>query len=138
MKKKTVLIFGTFDLLHPGHLSLIKQASRYGHVTAVVARDKNVRLLKKKTPHDSERSRLARVARLPMIHRALLGDRALDNRYHILQKVKPDIICLGYDQTFFTQDLPAKIKTLGLKTMIIRLRPFEPHRYKTSKLAPRT
>lgn len=132
--KKTVLIFGTFDKLHPGHLYFIKQASRHGRVTAVVARDTTVRFLKKKKPADSERRRLARVARLPDVKRALLGDRNLDGRYRVLKKVRPDTICLGYDQVYFIDHLPKMLKRYGISARLIRLKPYKPQLYKSSKM----
>lgn len=138
MKKKTVLIFGTFDLFHPGHRSFIKQAAHYGRVTAVVARDVTVRKLKKKKPHDTERRRVARLAHYPLVAHARLGNRDLSKRYQVLTEVRPDIICLGYDQTHFIKGLSEQLKALGLRTKIIRLKPFQPHRYKTSIVGAKT
>ena len=38
-----VMVFGTFDGLHPGHLSYFKQARKYGdYLIAIVALDENV------------------------------------------------------------------------------------------------
>ena len=39
--KKKVLIAGTFDILHPGHIYLIQEAAKLGDVYVVVATDMN-------------------------------------------------------------------------------------------------
>ncbi|HLC71304.1 MAG TPA: adenylyltransferase/cytidyltransferase family protein, partial [Candidatus Nanoarchaeia archaeon] len=37
---KTVMCFGTFDILHPGHLHYLQQAKKYGdYLMVVIARD---------------------------------------------------------------------------------------------------
>ncbi len=38
---KKVLIAGTFDLIHPGHIFLINEAAKLGDVYVIVATDKN-------------------------------------------------------------------------------------------------
>jgi len=38
---KKVLIAGTFDLIHPGHIYLINEAAKLGDVYVIVATDKN-------------------------------------------------------------------------------------------------
>ena len=44
---KKVLIFGTFDIVHMGHLHIFKKAKEYGEVLIVsLARDKNVEKIK--------------------------------------------------------------------------------------------
>lgn len=41
---KKVLIFGSFDSLHKGHLNLFKQARKHGDkLIAVVARDETIK-----------------------------------------------------------------------------------------------
>ena len=48
---KKVLIAGTFDIIHPGHINLIKQAKEFGDfLVVVIARDKNVIKAKGKQP----------------------------------------------------------------------------------------
>ena len=37
MKAKKVMLFGTFDLIHSGHLSLFNQAKEYGQKLIVYA-----------------------------------------------------------------------------------------------------
>jgi FAD synthetase len=134
MKPAKVLIFGTFDLFHPGHMYFITEASKYGELTVVVARDKTVRKLKKKWPKEKERTRLSRIAALPIVKQARLGDQNLDKKYLVLNKVRPDIICLGYDQKYFIAHLPQALKDHRLKTKIVRLKSFKPEIYKSSKV----
>jgi FAD synthetase len=58
-KKLKVIVFGTFDYLHPGHKSFLKQAKKLGDfLTVVVACDHTIKHLKKITPHHSEKQRV--------------------------------------------------------------------------------
>ncbi|RJR32125.1 FAD synthase [Candidatus Parcubacteria bacterium] len=124
---KKVMVFGTFDILHPGHLSFFKQAQKYGQLTVVVARDKNVLKIKGKLPQNSENERLKTVKNIWGIT-ALLGD--LNDPYKVIKKAGPGIICLGYDQKSFVNELKFKFP----KIKIIRLKPYKPELFKTSKL----
>ena len=48
---RKIIVFGTFDILHKGHLNLFKQAKQHGdYLMAVIARDKNVKKAKGKFP----------------------------------------------------------------------------------------
>ena len=48
-KQKTIMCFGTFDLLHLGHLSYLQQAKEKAeHLTVVIALDKTKSNQKKK------------------------------------------------------------------------------------------
>lgn len=128
-----VIIAGTFDRLHAGHRHFFAQAAKHGSVTAIVARDKNVQRIKGKPPSDSERTRLLRVAHDPHISRALLGD-PKDFLRPIIRE-KPDIIALGYDQiTFSITKLKSLLQAKKLQPKIIRLKSFQPKKYKTSLL----
>lgn len=128
-----VLVFGTFDGLHPGHLNLFKQARKYGnYLIVVVARDKNVKKLKKRQPQFNERERLKKIKELGLIDRAVLG--GLEDPYAVIKKIKPDIVCLGYDQRFFVKELAGELKKLKLSPKIFRLKSFNPKIYHTSKL----
>jgi FAD synthetase len=129
---KKVLVFGTFDRLHPGHLYFLKQAKKYGRLFVLVARDKTVKKNKGKLPKHKENERLRKVIQTSLTTSVFLG--SLKNKYAVLKKIKPDIICLGYDQKFFIDNLPKKIKAFGLKTKIIRLKAYKPNIYKSSKI----
>lgn len=131
--KKTVLVFGTFDLLHPGHRAFLRQAKKLGDVlVVVVARDLTVNKLKRHAPHQVELKRAQNVKKLKLANRVLLG--SLKDPYQIIKKIKPDIIALGYDQSHFIADLPAKLKEFELPTKIIRLKSYYPKKNKSSFL----
>ncbi len=98
---KTVLAFGTFDGLHAGHHVFLKRASLLGDRLIVgVARDSHVHTLKQKTPKFSEDERRAAVAALPYVTEAVLSDVELGS-YGIIDRIQPDVIAFGYDQTAF-------------------------------------
>jgi len=122
---KKIMVFGTFDILHKGHLNYFKQAKQHGdYLIAVIARDKNVKKIKAKLPKNNEKIRLNKVKK--HVNKAVLG--YIKDKYKILKKLKPDIICLGYDQKTSLKDLKK------LKIPIKRLKPYKPHKYKSSKL----
>lgn len=128
-----ILIFGTFDGLHPGHLDLIRQAREHGnHLTVVVARDETVQQVKNKSPKHTEQERLATLKATSGVDNALLGN--LDNKYSVILEHKPNIIVLGYDQVAFTENLQAFLYQHNLPTKIIRAKPFHPEKYKSSFL----
>ena len=130
---KKVMVFGTFDILHPGHLNFFKQALSYGnYLIVVVARDKTVLEIKNKKPRYSERQRLNQVKLTGLADKVILGETR--DKYALIKKIKSDIICLGYDQMYFTDKLNDQLKEFKLKTKIIRLKPFKQFKYKTSIL----
>lgn len=130
---KKVMVFGTFDGLHPGHLNFFKQARKYGKkLIVVVARDRTVKSIKKHLPFRNERERLKIVKSQKLVNQAILGN--LKNPYLIIKKMKPDVICLGYDQRAFTKELPKKLKEMKFKIKIYRLRSYKPKIFHTSKI----
>ena len=136
VKTVRILIFGTFDIVHPGHLHLFKQAralAKNPYLIVSLARDKNVLRIKGKAPRSSETKRLARVKALPEVDKAMLG--ALKDYIAPIVKVSPDIIALGYDQTAYVSGLRQALKAKGSNPKIVRLKPHKPHLYKTSLLA---
>lgn len=128
---KKVLVFGTFDLLHDGHLSLFGQARKYGdYLVAVVAKDKTVNTLKNRAPLRSEKERLAGVQNCYLVNEAVLGNE--DNPYRIIKEVNPDVICLGYDQKYFTENLEKELLNMRLNPSIYRMLAYYPQKYHSS------
>lgn len=127
------MVFGTFDLLHPGHVSFLKQAKKLGTFLVVsVARDVNVKKIKKHLPIFGEKKRLEHVKNLKIASKVMLA--GLKDPWPHIKKEKPDAIALGYDQNSFVGDLPKELQKHGLKTKVIRLRPFRPEVFKSSIL----
>lgn len=120
-----VLVFGTFDELHPGHRFLLQEAQQRGELFVVVARNLNVVRIKGKKPVQSEEERLRTIEEVfPDLH-LILGDP--DDFLVPVRSVRPDLILLGYDQT-----LPPGVDEAELPCPIERLRAFEPEKYKSS------
>jgi len=132
--KSKVMIFGTFDIFHPGHRSFLNQAKKYGEsLIAVIARDETVLEIKKRKPMNSEKIRLDNVKKNKLADKVILG--SLSDKYAAIKKYRPDVICLGYDQKFFIEELESILEKFSLeKTKIIRLKPHKPEIYKSSKL----
>ncbi len=133
-KTKKVLAFGTFDIFHKGHEFYLKQARKHGNIlNVVVARDSTVKQIKGKAPLNSESKRLAKIKSLNYVDNAFLGYE--EDKYKIIEELKPDIICIGYDQNSFTDNLKIILKKIGLNPKIIKFKKaFKPELYKTSKL----
>lgn len=124
----TVLVFGTYDKFHPGHEYFLTEAKKYGDsLTVVIARDKNVETLKGKLPRDNELARQANVAKFSAVDKTLLGFEDFSQRHLIIDEVKPDIICLGYDQA-------PNFKIPNSTIPIIRINAYHPEKYKSSLL----
>ncbi|MEA1936644.1 MAG: adenylyltransferase/cytidyltransferase family protein [Patescibacteria group bacterium] len=132
-----MLTFGTFDIFHSGHKNFLKQARQYGnYLIVVVARDKTVKKVKKRFPQNDENSRLEIIKKSGLVNEAVLG--SLENKYQVVEKYRPAVICLGYDQKAFTENLRDKLKEFNLlNTRIIRLKSYHPEKYKSSKLRNR-
>ncbi len=102
---RTVLVFGTFDSIHPGHRWFLQQAASLGNeIIAVVARDKFVAEWKGKAPHYDEQSRMASLMNSGMVNEVRLADECI-HTYSVLQEITPDVICLGHDQKALKADL---------------------------------
>jgi len=131
---KKVMVFGTFDIFHLGHRNFLNQAKKRGdYLIVVIARDQTVEKVKQYKTRNSENDRLKTVKNSGLIDKAILGN--LKNKYQVIKKYQPDIICLGYDQKYFIDNLVEKLRQYNLsETKIIRLKPFNKDVYKTSLL----
>lgn len=93
---RRVFLAGTFDIIHPGHISLLEFASSLGDVYLTVARDVNVERIKGKRPVLDELSRLRVVSSIKYVSRASLGSEK--DIFDSVEEIAPHIIVLGPDQ----------------------------------------
>ena len=124
---KRVLIFGTFDHLHPGHRYVIQEALKHGDVWAVVARDTTVERIKGHLPSQNQYERIQALEEAFSDVHCILGD---DTDYTVpIRTANPDLIVLGYDQKF-----PPGVLEEDFPCPTVRLDAFEPETYKSSKM----
>ena len=127
---KKVIVFGTFDILHPGHVHMLKEAKEYGDLlVVVVARDETVCNVKGKKPIYDEKTRTQNLQRLKIADKIRLG--CLGDKYEVLRDENPDIVALGYDQKVFVDNLEEVIPD---HAQIVRLNPYNADVFKSSKL----
>ena len=130
---KKVMVFGTFDIVHLGHLNLFRQARKLGdYLVVVVARDKTSKKIKNITLVNNEKERLEFLKNIKSIDQAILGDKI--DYYKVIKTEKPDVIALGYDQDNFIDKLEDKIREFKLNTKVVRLKSHKPEQHKSGKI----
>jgi len=124
------MVFGTFDILHPGHLYLFSEAKKMGDIlVVVVARDVTVTTVKNITTQNNEQTRLKNIIKLNIADKVILGN--VGDKYQVVREEKPDIIALGYDQRAFVDKLNDEFHD---QIKIVRIKPYKEDIYKSSKL----
>lgn len=119
-EKPKVLVGGTFDILHPGHVYLLEEAAKIGRVHVIVARDSNSIKYKGKKPIVGEEQRLYMVKSLKQVYEAVLGE---EDPIDGILKVKPDVILLGPDQKMEEEYIRRELEKRGYKKVeILRLK----------------
>ena len=129
---KKVMCFGTFDGVHKGHEYYLREAKKLGDfLVVVVALDETVKQTKKKEPRYPVDERIRQLQKLGFIDNVIRGNHG--DKLRVVADEKPGIICLGYDQTFFTENIKEKLQQRGLNPKIIRMGAYRPEVYKSSK-----
>ncbi|MFH1047708.1 MAG: adenylyltransferase/cytidyltransferase family protein [Patescibacteria group bacterium] len=130
---KTVLVFGVFDLLHPGHVYFLKSAKSHGDRLVVVAtRDERAEQEKGRRPINSLSVRLTALENLSCVDQALSGDEV--GQWTMIQRINPDIICVGHDQDSRQPKIIAQLNGLQKIPKIIKLSAFQREQYSTTRL----
>ncbi|MBN1357168.1 FAD synthase [Candidatus Bathyarchaeota archaeon] len=127
-KKTVVLASGVFDLLHLGHVRFLEEAKKAGGKNAelivIIARDSTVEKKKGRKPVMSENQRRALVESLKVVDEAVLGFEKFDLG-DVVERVKPDVIALGYDQTEVEKGTKAYVTNHKLNIKVVRIGKFE-------------
>ena len=118
-KNKKVLIAGTFDILHPGHIFLINEAAKLGDVYVVVATDKNREIYSGEAPIVPEQQRLEIIKNIKNVKMAKLG-RHDNDTLKTVEDINPDIILLGPDQKFSIEKLKNALVIKGMNHIDVK------------------
>jgi FAD synthetase len=130
---KKIMVFGTFAILHPGHLYFFRQAKKYGdYLVVVLGRDSTVQKIKGRKPGMDEKARREIVESIRDVNKAVLGDKF--DWYKLIIKYKPAVICLGYDQ-ITPDNFEEELRSRGVTAKIFRLKAYRPKKYKSSLIA---
>ena len=126
-KKKEVLASGVFDLLHLGHVKFLEAAKREGGKDAklivIVARDSTVEKIKGRKPIIPEKQRCALINSLKVVDEAILGYETI-NLVEVINKIKPDLIALGYDQKIMEKNIREYIDNKDAHIKLIKIGKF--------------
>lgn len=135
-KRQTkIMVFGTFDGLHKGHLNFFKQAKslmKDSFLIVSIARDKNVNKIKGRPSFLNEKKRFLLVRNCSLVDKVVLSG-IKDHLSHII-KENPDIVALGYDQKAYVKNLKKDLKNKGILVKIVRLKPYKKEIYKNHLL----
>jgi FAD synthetase len=114
-----VVVAGTFDILHPGHLYLFEEAAALGDLYVIIARDETIAHTKKKI--FTEKERLLIIKSLKPVKKAVLGDKK--DFFSPIETINPDIIFLGPDQdeTWVRSEIEKRNLSITVKRLPERL-----------------
>ncbi len=120
MLKKRVLVGGCFNSIHLGHIYFLKESKKLGdELFVVLAHDKN----NKKLYSVLAEKRKKLLEALNIADKVFIGNP--NNKTSVIEKIKPDIIALGYDQ-----ELPEGLN----KLKYVRIKKLANHSTKLQKL----
>ncbi len=129
---KVVMLGGAFEIIHPGHINALTEATTLGNtLVVVVATDESVEKNKGRPPVTNQASRVRLVSSLRQVDLALPGNKG--SIFDILVKIRPDVVALGYDQNHNGDEIVGEAARRGVSTTVARLGAQIPH-VKTSKI----
>jgi tRNA pseudouridine55 synthase len=108
---KKVLVFGKFDILHPGHMHILAMAKKLGQVIVVLESDQAIKSLRYYSPHNNEAVRTKQLQKLGF--EVFVRGTSHDAKY-LINNLQPDILCIGEDQVYL-QDTFSKFDNLNLE-----------------------
>jgi cytidyltransferase-like protein len=121
---RIVLTGGAFDIVHLGHLKTLKEAKKHGDILfVIIASDETVEANKGRKPLNNQDNRVELLSHIDFVDIVLRGSSDPKKFLDIAINVKPDVIILGYDQTFSEEKLSSLLSDHGLQnTEIVKLK----------------
>lgn len=119
-----VFVSGSFDMLHSGHITFLKEAARYGSLLVGIGSDYSIEKYKGKKPVCGEDERLFMLKSLKYVTEAWVntGEGPLDFSEDI-KYILPDIMIVNEDQ--HSESKEDLCEDLGIKYIVL-LRKTEP------------
>lgn len=131
--KKRVMCFGTFDIIHPGHIKFLTAARKLGdELFVVVARDERRAKIAGRTPVHTQAERVLVLGAFKMVTKAVPGKKT--DILAVIREQKPAVIALGHDQVYGVEVLEQWCAAQKKPPQIVRLPPFNRTRYSTSRI----
>ena len=97
MNKKRVITFGTFDVLHIGHINILERAANLGSKLVVGVSSDNLNLQKKgRAPIYSEQDRVKIVSSLKFVDEVFIEE-SLELKGQYIKDFYADILVMGDD-----------------------------------------
>ena len=126
------MAFGTFDGIHEGHRSFLRQARQQGdRLIVAVAHDHAVEQLKQQGSDYSLSERISMIETEAIADVVVAGDIELGS-WEVLQRHAPDVIALGYDQSGLRAALEAMIGRLEQPPVLMIMEAFKPEELHSS------
>lgn len=105
---RVVVVFGSFDGLHDGHRHFLYEAKKQGdQLIAVVAQDAYIHDFKGRDPRYGLQERIEVLKAVGIADEVMSGDSVQDS-WEVLERIQPQVIALGYDQTALREALEKK------------------------------
>ena len=100
----TVMVNGTFDVLHPGHVALLNTARSYGdHLIVAIDTDRRVRELKgEDRPINNQNDRRIMLSALKAVDIVEFFD-STEDLVNLMERYQPDVYVKGSDWKHDTQ-----------------------------------
>jgi D-beta-D-heptose 7-phosphate kinase/D-beta-D-heptose 1-phosphate adenosyltransferase len=120
-RRRIVFTNGVFDILHAGHVQLLRQAKALGDVLVVgVNSDESVRRLKgPRRPVNREQDRLALIAAIDVVDYAFIFGE--DSPAEAIRSLRPDVHVKGGDYTEDSLPEIGAVREVGAEVRILPL-----------------
>ena len=106
---KTVMIAGTFDLLHPSHVSILNHARELGDELIVMLSTDDFNSGKGKTAIMSYEERYFMLTNLRSVNK-VVPEQSWDDKLKYISKYDVDVFVMGSDWEGKFDDLPCEVK----------------------------